>query len=63
MKSDYEKENSMLAFPITCESTDLDGNWVLVSITKWLGSGKWLGYDEDGQDVVVDSATLSKPRL
>jgi hypothetical protein len=59
----YEKKNCNLAVPLICESTDMDGKWILVSIQKYLGAGKWLGYDEDGETVVVDSRTLSNPQI
>jgi hypothetical protein len=52
-----------LAFPICCETEDLEGRWELVSLTKWLGNGKWLAFDQDGKIIVVDSAHLRNPRM
>ena len=37
-----------LAFPICCETEDLEGRWELVSLTKWLGNGKWMAFDLSG---------------
>jgi hypothetical protein len=49
-----------LGYPLTVESTDIDGRWMLVNIDKYIGGGKYAGCDEDGEDIVVDYKTLGK---
>lgn len=62
-RSNMEREYAALAFPITCESYDIDGAWILVELLRWLGKGKWLALDEDGHDLIVDSSHLRNPRM
>lgn len=52
-----------LAYPINCETEDLDGCWILINLTRWLGNGKWLAYDEDGIELVVDSSHIRNPKM
>lgn len=55
-----------LAYPITCETEDIDGNWQLVDLLEYLGGdnqGKWLALDEDGNECIVLSSTLRNPRI
>lgn len=61
----YLKENELcnLTFPICCESQDLEGNWILVTLLRWLGNGKWLAHDEDGERIIVDASHLRNPHL
>jgi hypothetical protein len=47
-------------FPLTVESVNLAGEWCLVSLTAYIGNGKYQAFDEDGQDVIVDWTTLGK---
>lgn len=39
--------------PITCETHDADGEWMLVNLDQYLGNGNWHGTDEDGEEVYV----------
>ncbi len=52
-----------LAYPIICESHDLDGTWILVNLTEYRGNNKWQAFDEDGETVVVDASTLRNPYI
>lgn len=47
--------------PITFQSSDIDGNWILVTPMQYLGLDKFLGFDEDGKPIVMDSSTLGQP--
>ena len=43
-----------LGYPIGCWAVDADGDAILVDLVQYLGTGKWLAYDEDGKELVVD---------
>lgn len=59
----YHEPMEPLGRPICCETEDIDGEWILVNLTEWIGNGKWLAYDENGRDCVVDSRSLRNPHM
>ncbi len=52
-----------LGWPISAESVDVDGRWILVSLLTYLGRGKWRALDEDGQECVLDASSIRNPRI
>lgn len=65
MTSSYNKyDDPFLPYdekPIIFECHDIDGTWILVTAMRYLGRGKWLCLDEDGEWIVCDSATMTNP--
>lgn len=54
------KLKHVLPFPLLAETVDLDGRWILVSLTAYVGGNKWRGYDEDGTEIIVDGIHLRR---
>lgn len=48
-------------YPLTCDTIDLDGHWIIVNLIEYLGNGKWKTIDWDGNIVFCDWAQL-RPR-
>ena len=50
-----------LPYPLTFETEDLDGRWILVDVLAYLGCNKWEAMDEDGDRLTVDGCHLRFP--
>lgn len=60
-KGEYIAAVNSGSMPLTYESTDVNGDWVLVIAIEYLGNNKWLCVDEDGNECVHLSRDMSNP--
>jgi hypothetical protein len=50
-----------LPYPLTFETENLDGQWILVNVLAYVGCNKWEAIDEDGDKLTVDGRHLRCP--
>lgn len=50
-----------LPYPLTFQTEDLNGRWILVDVLAYLGRNKWEAIDEDGDRLTVDGRHLRFP--